>query len=348
MPGAEQESGGIHDKRALMLRRAATAAAIVTFVIAASMSQVFAAPLPAPLAELNHDVRKLAARLPAPSALEVFDLSTGYHMGVNAGSSMPAASTIKIPVMVEVFRQLQTGRFGLDHRVALRASDKDGGSGDLCDARVGSTYAVSELLEKMIDISDNTATNMLIRLVGRTRINHSMVQLGLEHTRLTADIRTEGWGIRSDLRTSPADLVRLLALMAHRELVDEWSSSEMISILEQDQYNTLLPEPLPDDVPIAHKTGSFFDTLNDAGIVYADDAPYVIAVMTTALPSKDQGRTFIRSISRLAYSDEVRLARWRHSSGLSFPFSLAAPEGSQSPDVRYWSAGPTDGLGGGD
>ena len=81
--------------------------------------------------------------------------------------------------------------------------------------------------------------------------------------------------MRSTLRTSPADLVRLLALMAKGELVDRWSSNEMIAILEADRINTLLPEPLPADVPIAHKTGSFFDTLNDAGIVYASDSPYV-------------------------------------------------------------------------
>jgi beta-lactamase class A len=189
---------------------------------------------------------------------------------------------------------------------------------------------------------------MLIRLVGRRSINRSMNDLGLERTRLTDDIRTGGWDVRRQLRTSPADLVRLLALMAHRQLIDEWSSNEMISILEQDQYNTLLPEPLPDDIAIAHKTGSFFDTLNDAGIVYANDAPYVIAVMTTSLPSKNLGRAFIHSISRLAYTDEVRLARWRESSGLSFPFAPGAPSGSTSPDVRYWSTGLGDGepLGG--
>jgi beta-lactamase class A len=265
-------------------------------------------------------------------------------MGLNAGASMPAASTIKIPVMVEVFRQLQNGRFDLDRRVVLRAADKDYGSGELCDAPVGSTYPVSMLIEKMIDISDNTATNMLIRLVGRRSINRSMLELGLERTRLADDIRTEGWNVRRQLRTSPADLVHLLALMAHRELIDEWSSNEMIRILEQDQYNTLLPEPLPEDIPIAHKTGSLFDTLNDAGIVYATDAPYVIAVMTTALPSQNLGRAFIHTISRLAYADEVRLARWRQASGLSFPFAPIAPNGTTSPDVRYWT-GPGDDSG---
>jgi beta-lactamase class A len=326
-----------------MQRYVATAIAVAVLAFVASTGRA-AAYLPAPFAQLSRDVRKLAARLPAPSALEVFDLNTGYHMGVNASASMPAASTIKIPVMVEVFRQLQTGRFDLQHRVALRAGDKDFGSGELCDAPAGSTYAVSTLLEKMIDISDNTATNMLIRLVGRHTINDSMNELGLEHTHLTDDIRTGGWDVRRQLRTSPADLVRLLALMAQRRLVDEWSSNEMISILEQDQYNTLLPEPLPEDVLIAHKTGSFFDTLNDAGIVYANDAPYVIAVMTTSLPSQNLGRAFIHTISRLAYTDEVRLARWREASGLSFPLAAGAPNGSTSPDVRYWSSGLGEGA----
>jgi beta-lactamase class A len=325
-----------------MLRRAATAAAIAVIALAATPRA--RAALPAPLLQFRQEARKLAARLPAPSALEVLDLSTGYSLGVNAGASMPAASTIKIPVMVEVFEQLQAGRFDLDRRVVLRAADKDWGSGELCDAAAGTSYPVSELLEKMIDISDNTATNMLIRLVGRRSINASMHDLGLAHTRLADDIRTDGWGVRRQLRTSPADLVRLLMLMAHRRLVDEWSSNEMISILEQDEYNTLLPEPLPDDVPIAHKTGSFFDTLNDAGIVYADNAPYVIAVMTTALPSQSLGRTFIHSISKLAYSDEIRLARWRESSGLTFPAMLGTP-GAGSPDLRYWSAGSSDGEG---
>lgn len=325
-----------------MLRRAATAAAIA--VIALAVTSRARAELPGPLLQFRQEARKLAARLPAPSALEVLDLSTGYSLGVNAGASMPAASTIKIPVMVEVFEQLQAGRFDLERRVVLRSADKDWGSGDLCDAPAGTSYPVSELLEKMIDVSDNTATNMLIRLVGRKHINASMRDLGLGRTRLADDIRTDGWGIRQRLRTSPEDLVRLLTLMARRRLVDEWSSNEMISILEQDQYNTLLPEPLPDDVPVAHKTGSFFDTLNDAGIVYADNAPYVIAVMTTALPSQNLGRSFIHSISRLAYGDEIRLARWRESSGLTFPAMPGAP-GAGSPDLRYWSTGLSDGAG---
>jgi beta-lactamase class A len=331
-----------------MLRRLATAVAIALIAFVVS-SRVALAEIPAPLIAMSHDVRSLAARVPAENALDVFDLTTGFQTGFNASASMPAASTIKIPVMVEVFQQLQEGRFTLDRRVTLLPGDKDWGSGELCDAPAGSTYSVSELLEKMIDISDNTATNMLIRIVGRSSINASMRRLGLKRTHLAGDIRTDGWTIRRTLRTSPYDLVRLLALMARRKLVNEWSSNEMISILEDDQFNTLLPEPLPEDITIAHKTGSLFDTLNDAGIVYADDAPYVIAVMTTGLPSQDVGREFIHSLSRLVYDDERNFAHWRMETGFVTPpaFSLRAPAGNLSPDLRYWSTGLTDSVGGG-
>lgn len=329
-----------------MLRRIATIVAIAILSVAA-LPRAARAEVPAPLAALARDVRSLAVHIPAPTALEVFDLSTGFHTGFNATQSMPAASTIKIPVMVEVFRQLQTGKFDLDHRVTLLARDKDYGSGELCDAPVGTTYSITDLLEKMIDISDNTATNMLIRFVGRTHINLSMRELGLTRTRLTQDIRTTDWSVRSALRTSPHDLVRLLELMARRQLVNEWSSNEMISILEEDQINTLLPEPLPDDIEIAHKTGSFFDTLNDAGIVYAENAPYVIAVMTTALPSQNIGRSFIHLLSRRVYSDELTFARWRETTGFVTAYGRQTTTTGLTPDLRYWSTGSSLDVGNG-
>lgn len=306
----------------------ARATAFFAFALGLAFFTAFpAGAAPPPVERLNQDMRGIARHLPAAIGLDVVDLDSGYNAGFNAGKSMPAASTIKLPVMVAVFEALAVGRFNLNRRIVLEAEDKDYGSGDLCDSPVGTTYAVSDLLDKMIDVSDNTATNMLIRLVGRRTINAEMESLGLERTHLAGDVRTDAWSVRANLRTSPADLAHLLTLMAKGELVDQWSSNEMISILEADRINTLLPEPLPADVPIAHKTGSFFDTLNDAGIVYAADAPYVIAVMTTQLPSQDLGREFIHRISRLAYADELRLARWRQEH----------PEGNDSPDVSYWT-----------
>lgn len=290
-------------------------------------------------------MRRIAAHLPARSAFEFLDLSTGLHAGYNANASMPAASTIKVAIMVEVFKQLELGDFSFDRRVALRASDRDWGSGDICDAPLGSTYSVSDLLSRMIDVSDNTAANMLIRLVGRRNINREMYALGLRHTWLSNYIRTDGWAIRNQLRSSPSDMVHLLRLMAQRRLVDEWASNEMVDILEGDQFNTLLPQPLPDDVAIAHKTGSLFDTLDDVGIVYADGAPYVIAVMTTGLPSRTLGRAFIHDLSRMVYQGEMRLATWRIARGIA-AFDIGTATIPNAPDVRYWDNAVTEGTGG--
>lgn len=299
--------------------------------------------------QMRLQTRKLAAHLHAAVAFEVLDLSSGYNAQYNANLSMPAASVIKVAVMVQVFKDLERGTFALDRRVTLESRDKDDGSGDLAYAPVGSAYSVSELLARMIEVSDNTAANMLIRLVGRQNINHTMRLLGLFHTHLYASIRTQGWAIRTQLRTSPADMVRLLAMMAQRRLVDEWASNEMISLLEDDEFNEMLPAGLPTDVLVAHKTGSLFDTLNDVGIVYADGAPYVIAVMTTGLPSQDLGLAFIHSLSHDAYRSELHLARWRLARGLATFDVGDVGNMPNAPDVRYWdnAAAEAQATGGG-
>jgi len=300
-----------------------------------------AAALPGPLAQLQADLSSYSSQAPGRVALAVTDVATGLTTGYNAGEEMPAASTIKIPVMVEVFRQLGLGNFDLNRRLHVTASDKDWGSGELCDAPIGSSYTVSRLLSLMIDDSDNTATNMLIRMVGRAKINGTMQELGLTHTRLTDFIRSNG-PIRWALRSTPADMVHLLVAMAREKLIDEWSSRQMIAIMAADHINTLLPVPLPPGTTIAHKTGSLHDTLNDVGIVYPSDAaqpPYIIAVMTTDLSSLDAGRRFIRGVSRMAYNALTRFGSWRTETGFTLPASAdstTAPTPPPTPDVQMW------------
>ncbi|HKU69099.1 MAG TPA: serine hydrolase [Candidatus Baltobacteraceae bacterium] len=285
--------------------------------------------MPTPIAQLQAALANVPNYAPGHVALEIKDLATGYTSGVNANAVMPAASTIKIPIMVEVFKQMENGKFDLNRRVHLEAGDRDWGSGDIADAPAGSGFTVSYLLAKMITVSDNTAANMLIRLVGRTNINATMKDLGLHHTHLADYIRTAEWGVRRTLRTTPSDMVRLLSDMAKQQLIDQWASNKMISILEGQQINTLLPVPLPPDVLIAHKTGSFNDTLNDVGIVYGPE-PYVIAVMTTDLPSLDSGRSFIRHISKMAFNRMEQLAQWRLANGSASPLSADATNASQA------------------
>ncbi len=284
----------------------------------------------------------MSIHAPGRVGIAVEDLATGLVSGVNASASLPAASTIKIPVMVEVFKQMEAGTLALDTVVHLENRDRDWGWGDMADARAGTPKTVDQLLWLMITRSDNTATNMLIRRVGRARINATMSNLGLRRTHLGDYIRSQTDTIRYALRTSPHDMVTLLDRIARDQCVDPWASREMLTILTGQTHNGLLPVPLPKSVKIAHKTGSLHDTLNDVGIVYRDREPYVIAVMTTQLPDLDLGRAFIHRVSRIAYDDLTRFAAWRADAGIAAftvgrPTLAAAPILPLSPDELMWN-----------
>jgi beta-lactamase class A len=324
-----------------VLRRLSAIVAAIGVVLA-GISPASAAMVPGPLADFQAQLLAYTLHAPGRVAIAIQDVATGLVTGVNQGAEMPAASTIKIPVMVEVFRQLTIGRFDVNRKVHLQDSDRDWGWGTLCDAPNGAAYPVSRLLALMIDESDNTATNMLIRLVGRQNINTSMHRLGLNHTRLTDFIRSNG-PIRWALRSSPSDMVHLLEAMAKDRLIDEWASREMIAILTGQHHNGLLPEPLPAGTTIAHKTGTLHDTLNDVGIVYLGEDPYVIAVMTTDLPTLDAGRRFIRGVSRLAYDAFGRFASWRAENATrtvpatDWVVPVTTDAAPIAPDTKMWT-----------
>jgi beta-lactamase class A len=297
-----------------------------------------------PLADLQ--TRLVSASLHAPGrvGIAIEDLATGMTSGFNSTESLPAASTIKIPVMIEVFKQMEAGDLDLDTTVHLENTDRDWGWGDMADAPGGTEKSIRQLLMLMITESDNTATNMLIRKVGRAHINATMRELGLRSTKLGDYIRSETDTIRYALRTSPHDMLELLDAIARDKMIDTWSSREMLAILEGQTHNGLLPVPLPKDVVIAHKTGSLHDTLNDVGIVYQADEPYVIAVMTTELPDLDLGRAFIHRVSLLAYDEIGRFSEWRQDQGIA-AFSAGRDPEDVAPvdlpaDIRMWDSTP--------
>jgi beta-lactamase class A len=319
-----------------MLRRIAA-----TFAACAMSWWVVCAParatyLPQPLAQLHAQAGALVRSVPGDVAFEIEDLTTGISVGYRENASMPAASVIKVPVMVQVFAEIVAGRFTLQRVLHVRNEDRDYGWGDLAYAPTGAPYTVDQLLHAMIDRSDNTAANMLIRLIGVRAIDHTMRALGLRHTWLGGEIRTDRWSVRTKLRTSPADMVRLLSLMARGRLIDAWASREMIAILKDDEIDGLLPEPLPHGVPVAHKTGSLGDTLNDVGIVYASHGPYAIAVMTTHLDDLDAGTAFVRALSLDAYEHLRSFARWRRNAGLDYRFIPSATPLPLTPDLSAW------------
>ena len=253
------------------------------------------------LRELEPKLERFANYTPGLVAITVSDVQGRMPISINGDENLPAASVIKLAVMVEVMRQWALGRFSLERQVTLYPQDRDCGSGALCDMDAGMRFSVGNLTRIMIDNSDNTATNMLIRLVGRNNINDTMAGLGLTQTWLGNSIHSDERSIRS-LRTSTNDMMRLLVMIAGRRLVNERASDTMMSILAGQRHNELLPEPLPKDVLVAHKTGTLHDTLNDVGIVDLQGSPYIICVITTHLDDLDDGARLIREVSRATYN----------------------------------------------
>jgi len=333
-----------------MLQRRRRFGRLLVFALAAAFvfeGRPARADVSAPtLATLQGQLASLSEHAPGRVGIAVEDLATGLTSGVNESASLPAASTIKIPVMVEVFKQMERGTLDLGTIVHLETGDRDWGWGAMADAPTGTARTIQQLLWLMIAQSDNTATNMLIRRVGRAHINATMADLGLHSTHLGDYIRSETDTIRYALRTSPLDMVALLDRIARDTLIDPWASREMLLILAGQTHNGLLPVPLPKNVRIAHKTGSLHDTLNDVGIVYRDQEPYVIAVMTTELPDLDVGRAFIHRVSRVTYDGLTRFASWRSNAGIA-AFSLGRqpavtpPVIPLPPDEQMWNALPT-------
>ena len=266
-----------------------------------------AAPKPAAVALADTDalsrlapqLTRLANQTPGIVAVAVVDLTRGRALSINGDVNLPAASTIKVPVMVEIMRQIALGKFGFSRTVSLRDGDRDYGYGSLCDSPWGSKYTVWELLWRMITVSDNTASNMLIRLAGRQNVNQTMQSLGLTQTWLGDSIHSDG-DIRQ-LRTSANDMMRLLVMMADHRLINARADDAMLEILAGQHHNTMLPAWLPKSVTVAHKTGTLHDTLNDIGIVELDGSPYVICVFTTHLADLDVGERFIRRVSLLTF-----------------------------------------------
>lgn len=237
-----------------------------------------------------HAVDVLAASFSGTLGVWAKSLDTGEVLVYRAQESFSAASTIKVPVLYEVFRQAGEGRFSLTDPLTLKADDVVGGSGILKDLTPGRILPVRDAAMLMIVVSDNTAANMLIDLVGMDAVNHSCEHLGLISTRLESRMQRskEGGPVN---RSTPADLGQLMALIAGRKVLTPAACDSMLDILRRQQYTDNITRALPEfdaflevgKVPlvrVASKSGSIRGTRNDVGLVEAHGRRYVIAMMS--------------------------------------------------------------------
>ena len=286
---------------------------------------------PPELASLHEGIAAVAAALPGRLGVLIRYLEQGLEARFSAEDLFPAASVIKLPIMVEVYRQAEEGILSLDERLPLIPEEATGGSGVLQYLHQGLDLTVADAVELMIVVSDNTATNLLLRRVGPEAVNGTMQELGLSCTRTAGPIRGPNArpGLMNMSRTTPAETAALLTWMARGELFGPAASAAMRTILERQMVDEMLPRYLPitsyperdrpvPGITLAHKTGSLSGVRNDVGILSVETAAgRQSAVISAFAADVDDGNLWtvenvasraVAEVGRLVYETLLRLA----------------------------------------
>lgn len=237
------------------------------------------------------DLDAFFARFPGRYGLFAKNLDTGKVVGWQADHIFPSASTIKVPVMVEAYRRLETEGVGFDRRIALRPEDQVGGSGVLQDLAPGGEFTLRDLITLMITVSDNTATNLVISDLGIEAINRTIAHLGMANTRLVRLLqRLPVERTPETNRTTARDLSLLMETLAQGQVVSQAASSSMVETLKRCQGPVSIAPPADPPrwigqcppVVVAHKTGALDQARHDTGIVYQTAGPTYVATLLAA------------------------------------------------------------------
>jgi beta-lactamase class A len=238
------------------------------------------------------------------------DLTSGQKFLLRATEVFPQASSIKIAVLAELYRQAQSGELKLNDLYTVQASDLVPDSSIMGGLTPGITrVTLRDLATMMVAVSDNSATNVLIDRVEMEKVNGLMNSLGLANTRLRRkmmDLKAAGEG-RENIST-PQEMMVLLEGLFRGKVLSKEMTDDFFKMLSTPK-SSFIPRDLPEGLKIANKPGELEGVRNDSGVVFLANRPYVICVMTTYLRRERDGEEAISKISLSAYQMFDRLAR---------------------------------------
>jgi len=285
----------------------------LTAVLAVLASTSAAAQTSGLASEIQHRIDQVPK---AVVGVAFHDLQTGDTLFLRADESFHAASTMKVPVMIELFRRVDAGTLSLDQGVplanqftsiadgstyALNASDD---SDSLAYTLVGTRVPLRDLIEHMITRSSNLATNALIELVGAKNANETAHQLGANNIKVLRGVEdTPAFRAGMNNTTTARDLAVLLEAIETGRAASRQSCDTMRAILARQEFNEEIPAGLPPGTKVAHKTGWITGVLHDAAVVYPPNRkPYVLVVLTRDIPDEKVARALIADVSRIIWT----------------------------------------------
>lgn len=253
--------------------------------------------------QLSQTLRGEICSFDGQAGVIIKDMRTGWRMRINDDKRFAAASVVKIPIMAALFAAASEGKLSLDQQVALTREQKTGGSGQLKNLPAGSVFTVEQLIELMVTQSDNTATNMLIDLVGFDYLNDYFKAQGLRHTELVRkmmDFSDRRRGV--DNYTTAADISLMLEKIYCGGFRDPQIGARCLELLKRQKVNDRIPAKLPDEVVVAHKTGLERNVCHDAGIVFTANGDFLICVLTRSTKGVRHCKRFIADLAAKTYT----------------------------------------------
>jgi beta-lactamase class A len=259
---------------------------------------------------------RIAEEPGAQVGLAYIDLASGDTLFLNADTSFHAASTMKVPVMIELFRRANTGSFRMNQGLllvnqfasivdgSLYALDSSSDSDTTLYHRVGERVRVDTLLRLMIARSSNLATNTLITLVGADAVTKTMRSLGAQRIQVLRGVE-DGKAFEKGLNntTTARDLGLILRAIEEGNAASPVATREMLGILLAQEFNEKIPAGLPPGTRVAHKTGEITAVSHDAAIVYPPGRkPYVLVVLTRGIADGGKSSKLIADISAIVYA----------------------------------------------
>ncbi|MFC3809533.1 serine hydrolase [Lacihabitans lacunae] len=249
-------------------------------------------------------------------AFSFYDLNTKTTFGIHDKNEFHAASTMKTPVMIEVFKQIKEGNLKLEDSILIKNEfrsivdkspykmDIGSDSDDVIYKKIGIKMSVYDLVYQMITVSSNLATNILIDIVDPKKVTQSMRDLGAMDIQVRRGVEdTKAFDLGLNNTTTAHDLMLIFKALANKEIGD-LDYDKMIGILADQKFNEIIPAKLPKNLKIAHKTGSITGVQHDSGIVFLPDGrSYVLIVLSKNLKDVEKGVDILSEISKMIYTE---------------------------------------------
>ena len=257
-----------------------------------------------PLARLKAQLEQVVTLTPGLTpALFSVNLDTGNYVELQGSQALPAASTIKVPILVAFLQQVDAGALALNQTLALRETQIASGSGTMANDAIGTEYSALEVASRMIITSDNTATNMIIDTLGGMEVlNQKFAEWGLSATVLRNPLPD----LEGTNTTSTRDLAMLMALVDQGGLLSPRSRDRLLSIMQRTVNRSLIPSGIgkQDDTIVANKTGDIATVLGDVALVdTANGHRYAVALLVQRPDNDGRASELIRRLTEMTHTE---------------------------------------------